>query len=85
MNQTAINEAEWRNPGNWTRWGMARVYSSKRDTRVVIPKANPTMGWTLNFAHPVSKYILVGTLLLPIILAVSQLPLFDILTVLKRQ
>ncbi|WP_371869546.1 DUF5808 domain-containing protein [Telluria antibiotica] len=28
------------------------LYASKRDTRLVVPKATPMMGWTLNLAHP---------------------------------
>ena len=45
--QEAINEAEWRNPDNWST-----IYFSKRDSRPAVPKKNPKHGWTINFGHP---------------------------------
>lgn len=55
MNQHDLNEAEWRNPANWT-WG---VYRSARDTRVWVPKQIKWTGWTLNFAKPAAKWWMV--------------------------
>ncbi len=45
--QKEINEAEWRNPDNWST-----IYFSKRDSRSSVPKRNPKHGWTINFGHP---------------------------------
>ncbi len=72
MNQDDINEMEWRNLGNWSWRGPLGLYSSKRDTRLVVPKAVPYMGLTLNFAHPGCSYALVALCVLPFIFAVAQ-------------
>ncbi|MEM8639571.1 MAG: hypothetical protein AAGG51_12260 [Cyanobacteria bacterium P01_G01_bin.54] len=45
--QAQINEAEWHNPDNWST-----IYFSKKDSRTVVPKQNPTQGWTINFGSP---------------------------------
>jgi uncharacterized membrane protein len=50
MTQREINEAEWRDPKNW-HGGWLGLYKSERDTRVWVPKPNPRMGMTVNFAH----------------------------------
>lgn len=46
-NQRAINQKEWEDPENWST-----IYFSKRDTRAMVPKRNPKLGWTVNFGHP---------------------------------
>ena len=76
MKQDDINEAEWRNPANWTWRGPLGLYSSKRDTRLLVPKALPVMGLTLNFAHPACKYALVAIVLLPVVLAAARQVVF---------
>ena len=40
------------------KWGV--FYFNPDDSRVIVPKRNRYMGWTFNFAHPVSYLILVG-------------------------
>lgn len=44
MQQEEINQREWHNPDNWS----AGLYFSKRDSRIIVPKSNPAMGFTLN-------------------------------------
>lgn len=39
------------NPANW-KFGV--FYYNKEDKRLVLPKRVKWMGWTLNFARPVS-------------------------------
>ena len=52
MTQSEVNEAEWRNPNNWRGWGRwFRIYHSDRDTRAWVPKPDPRMGMTVNFAR----------------------------------
>jgi uncharacterized membrane protein len=63
MTQRERNEAEWRDPANWYG-GWLGIYSSELDTRVLVPKRRPIMGWTLNMAHPLGKVIGLGLLLL---------------------
>jgi hypothetical protein len=48
MNQKETNQQEWSSPSNW-RWSF---YRSARDSRLWVPKRIPTLGWTLNLAHP---------------------------------
>ena len=52
MSANASNDAEWRNPENWTGPGWASFYFSKRDTRTWVPKSIPALGWTLNLGQP---------------------------------
>lgn len=47
-------------PENW-KWGI--FYFNKRDYRLIVPKRNPIMGWTFNFAHPVGYIVIILILL----------------------
>jgi multidrug efflux pump subunit AcrA (membrane-fusion protein)/predicted Ser/Thr protein kinase len=47
-NQSAINQAEWQNPNNWS-FGF---YFSKRDSRKLwVPRRLPGFGWTINLGR----------------------------------
>jgi uncharacterized membrane protein len=72
MKQGDINEMEWRNPANWTWRGPLGLYASKRDTRLIVPKATPMMGWTLNFAHPGWVYTVALIAVLPLAFVLVQ-------------
>lgn len=50
MTQPEIDEAEWKNPAKW-RAGWLGVYVSQQDSRLLVPKKNPAMGFTVNFGH----------------------------------
>ena len=67
MHQDEINDREWHDPANWTG-GVFRRYASERDTRLWVPKSNPVLGWTLNFAHPSSMFWLICLILVPLLL-----------------
>lgn len=43
------------NPQNW-KFGF--FYFNPKDSRYIVPKKNQSMGWTFNFAHPVSWMIM---------------------------
>jgi len=43
------------NPMNW-KWGI--FYFNKSDSSIIVPKRHKILGWTLNFAHPVSYVVL---------------------------
>lgn len=43
------------------------LYWNISDKRIFVPKKNPALGWTLNFANPVS-YIILFLFILTIIL-----------------
>ena len=55
---------KWHNdPDNW-KWGWA--YYNKEDKRIFPPKRHKYLGWTVNFANPMS----IITLLLVVFLIV---------------
>jgi uncharacterized membrane protein len=62
MDQDEVNEAEWAKAENW-HGGFLGIYSSQLDSRTVVPKRIPVMGWTLNMAKPASR-IFLGAILL---------------------
>jgi uncharacterized membrane protein len=64
VTQDEINEREWANPANWH--GRLCIYSSKADDRVWVPKRNPAMGLTLNFAHRAAWWSLLGLSIIPL-------------------
>jgi hypothetical protein len=74
--QDAINDAEWRDPRNWTGPKWLSVYYSKRDSRVWVPKQIPMLGWTVNLGHPKGLAVLLGLILfltlLPAVIAYAS-------------
>jgi len=47
----------WHNdPSNW-KWGI--FYFNKADKRLFPPKRNSYLGWTVNFANPISIIVLI--------------------------
>lgn len=60
------NRAEWENESNWSL-GFLGIYSSSKDARLIVPKRNPMMGWTINFGHRSARWIIVGLALIPLI------------------
>ncbi len=67
MDQSSINQAEWRNPDNWS----GGFYFSKRDSRTWVPKQIPAMGWTLNIGTPAGAAWMMGLLVgLPIFILI---------------
>lgn len=75
MNQLQINEAEWADERNWSGPRWLGCYFSKRDTRTVVPKRIPGMGWTINLGRSsgvlVLVAILVGIPLLVVLLSIA--------------
>ncbi len=53
-----------RDPGNW----KGPFYLNKKDPRLLVPKLLPSLGWTLNFAHPFA-YVALGALFAIIIVS----------------
>jgi uncharacterized membrane protein len=68
MTQATINQYEWDDPKNWSD-SVIGIYSSKRDTRLWVPKRGVGFGWTLNLGHPRAAWWLVGIIVAPIVLA----------------
>ena len=51
----------------WYKWGL--FYANREDSRIFVPKSNPWMGWTLNFANPYAYIVIAAIVLLMIIMA----------------
>ena len=82
--QDDINHREWHEPANWTG-GILRRYASERDTRLWVPKSNPALGWTLNFAHPKSMFWLVGLIVgIPLLAVALPVAILWLVHVLRR-
>ena len=52
--------------GNNYKYGV--FYYNKDDSRIIVPKRIKYMGWTVNFAHPLS-YLIIGGILAMVIVA----------------
>lgn len=59
-----ILDAMTRNPGNW----KGIFYFNRRDPRIIVPKLNPAMGWTLNFASPYTYIGLIAFIVVAILI-----------------
>ena len=51
-----------KNPDNW----KGPFYFNHKDPRIVVPKFNSLMGWTVNCAHP-GTYIILAVVILVIV------------------
>ncbi|SHF19865.1 hypothetical protein SAMN05444274_10414 [Mariniphaga anaerophila] len=64
--RTRINkemlESMGKNPNNW----KGIFYVNRKDPRLIVPKQNPAMGWTFNFASPYAYITLIGIILIAI-------------------
>ncbi len=54
-----------KNSDNW----KGIFYVNSKDPRIIVPKINPLMGWTLNFGH---KITIVGIIVIILILVAYQ-------------
>jgi len=74
MENQSLNEAEWRNPDNWSGPRLISIYFSKRDTRTWVPKQMPSIGWTLNLGRPAAVWWLFGFMLsVPLICSIISI------------
>ena len=53
---------EWHN--DQSNWKGGIFYFNKRDKRLFPPKRNKSLGWTVNFANPISILALVTLIIL---------------------
>ena len=51
-----------KNPGNW----HGPFYFNLKDPRLIVPKYDPTLGWTLNFASPYAYLTIISVILIVI-------------------
>lgn len=45
---------------NPEKYKLGLFYFDPKDSRIILPKVNRMMGWTLNFGHPVTYLILLA-------------------------
>ena len=58
---------EWHNdPSNW-KFGI--FYFNKNDKRIFPPKRIKSLGWTINFANPISILVIVGIIIILFVLS----------------
>lgn len=53
-----------KNPNNW----RGIFYVNSKDSRVIVPKINPSMGWTLNFGNPYTYLGLVAIIIAVVVI-----------------
>jgi hypothetical protein len=56
----------WENPAHW-RGG---IYRCTEDPRVIVPKRNPALGWTINFGHPNGNGVMISVVTIPAVVFV---------------
>ena len=54
-----------KNPNNW----RGIFYVNRKDPRIIVPKINPSLGWTLNFGN---VYAYIGLIAIVLILVAFQ-------------
>ena len=54
-----------KNPNNW----KGVLYVNRKDPRIIVPKINPLLGWTINFGNVYAYIVLIAIIL---IIAASQ-------------
>ena len=72
MDQKERNEELWADASNWY-YGHC-IYWCPEDPRVWVPKPVKWTGWTLNFAHQAS-YWLLGSMLIPPLMILAAVAL----------
>lgn len=53
-------------PDNYILGGL--IYFNPSDKRIIVHKRNKLMGWTVNFAKPLSYLIIIGIIVFAIIM-----------------
>jgi len=69
MQSPEQNEFFHKDPNNW-KWGI--FYYNPSDERLFLPKKNPLMGITVNFAKPGAYIFTAILLLIPIALLIMS-------------
>ena len=54
-----------KNPNNW----RGILYVNPKDPRIIVPKINPLLGWTLNFGN---VYAYIGLIALILLIAAAE-------------
>lgn len=63
MTERERNDCEWADLSNWTL--PVGFYFSKQDSRWIVPKRTPMLGWTFNLGQTKGAWALLLSFLLP--------------------
>ena len=55
-----------KNPSNW----RGILYFNRKDPRLVVQKLYPSLGWTLNFANPLTYLTIILLILVVVVVTV---------------
>jgi uncharacterized membrane protein len=55
-----------KNPSNW----RGILYFNRKDPRLIVQKQFPPLGWTLNFANPLTYLLIISIVLIVVVVAV---------------
>ena len=68
-NPSPETQERWsKDPNNWI---CGLFYYNKEDQRILPPKRNPIMGFTVNFANPKSVVFIIGFILFAVLIVYS--------------
>jgi uncharacterized membrane protein len=67
--QNMGKDFEHEKPENWV---LGIFYFNTKDYRFILPKRNQMMGWTFNFAHPISYIVLILFLLIAVLIIIKR-------------
>jgi uncharacterized membrane protein len=67
---TKENYDLWHNDSS--KWKLGFFYFNREDPRLLPPKRNPMMGWTVNFANPKSWLLLFIPILIVVVVKVFK-------------
>ncbi|HBF87704.1 MAG TPA: hypothetical protein DDX39_03595 [Bacteroidales bacterium] len=57
-----IQESMSKNPNKW----RGIFYYNPKDPRIIVPKLNPMLGWTVNFSSPYAYITIIGIIVIVI-------------------
>jgi len=60
-----ILDAMSKDPSNW----RGPFYYNRKDPRLVVPKLQPYLGWTFNFASPYSYITMIAVIVICIVVS----------------
>ena len=63
------NKNEWENINNWTM--PVGFYFSKKDTRWLVPRRIPWMGWTFNIGNAIGAWAMLSIIIIPILVLIG--------------
>jgi len=65
LNQEILDSMA-KNPSNW----RGILYFNRKDPRLIVQKQFPPLGWTLNFANPLTYLMIISIVLVVVVVAV---------------